>query len=146
MLQTHHLLSLNFPSLSLTIPKNSTFFRSPPFLSAFPRRRPLIELYCLAQAQEPTTNITAPTTSEEGPVELPQSIFATTDEPSSLQVATSVLLTGAISVFLFRALRRRAKRAKELVSVCYFSNFLILSVCLVYLLLYSFNIQCDELG
>ncbi|TXG66837.1 hypothetical protein EZV62_008112 [Acer yangbiense] len=42
------------------------------------------------------------------------SIFATTDDPTSLQVATSVLLTGAISVFLFRSLRRRAKRSKEL--------------------------------
>lgn len=147
MLQTHHLLSLNFPFTVSHHPQKLNFLQKPTIsLSAFPLRRPLIEPYCLAQAQEPTTNITAPTTSEEGPVELPQSIFATTDEPSSLQVATSVLLTGAISVFLFRALRRRAKRAKELVSVCYFSNFLILSVCLVYLLLYSFNIQCDELG
>lgn len=119
MLQTHHLLSLNFPFTVSHHPQKLNFLQKPTIsLSAFPRRRPLIEPYCLAQAQEPTTNITAPTTSEEGPVELPQSIFATTDEPSSLQVATSVLLTGAISVFLFRALRRRAKRAKELVSVC----------------------------
>ncbi|KAL9441114.1 hypothetical protein AB3S75_019730 [Citrus x aurantiifolia] len=115
MLQTHHLLSLNFPFTVSHHPQKLNFLQKPTIsLSAFPRRRPLIEPYCLAQAQEPTTNITAPTTSEEGPVELPQSIFATTDEPSSLQVATSVLLTGAISVFLFRALRRRAKRAKEL--------------------------------
>ncbi|XP_049402256.1 uncharacterized protein LOC125866015 [Solanum stenotomum] len=54
---------------------------------------------------------------EEGPIELPSSItniFATSDDPSPLQTATSLLLTGAISVFLFRSLRRRAKRAKEL--------------------------------
>ncbi|XP_059301196.1 uncharacterized protein LOC132053263 [Lycium ferocissimum] len=54
---------------------------------------------------------------EEGPIELPSSItdiFATSDDPSTLQTATSLLLTGAISVFLFRSLRRRAKRAKEL--------------------------------
>ncbi|KAH7544082.1 hypothetical protein JRO89_XS15G0101900 [Xanthoceras sorbifolium] len=51
---------------------------------------------------------------KEGPVELTQSIFATTDDPTPIQVATSVLLTGAISIFLFRALRRRAKRSKEL--------------------------------
>ncbi|XP_024979950.1 uncharacterized protein LOC112516928 isoform X1 [Cynara cardunculus var. scolymus] len=54
---------------------------------------------------------------EDGPVELPFSLpsfISTNDDPSTLQVATSVLLTGAISVFLFRSLRRRAKRAKEL--------------------------------
>lgn len=54
---------------------------------------------------------------EDGPVELPFSIpsfISTDDDPSTLQVATSVLLTGAISIFLFRSLRRRAKRAKEL--------------------------------
>ncbi|KAL4293561.1 hypothetical protein AHAS_Ahas18G0140400 [Arachis hypogaea] len=59
---------------------------------------------------------TAP--ADQGPIELPfsstQSIFATTDDPSPIQVASSVLLTGAVSIFLFRALRRRAKRAKEL--------------------------------
>lgn len=72
-----------------------------------------------AQLSEATT-ATATTQLEDGPIELPpfsssSSIFATTDDPSPLQVATSVLLTGAIAVFLFRSLRRRAKRAKELV-------------------------------
>ncbi|WOL08373.1 hypothetical protein Cni_G17126 [Canna indica] len=56
--------------------------------------------------------------SGDGPIELPPSsgpsIFAVDDNPTPLQVSTSVLLTGAISVFLFRSLRRRAKRAKEL--------------------------------
>lgn len=132
MLQTYHLLSSNFPFTVSHHPQKLNFLQKPTIsLLAFPRPRPLIEPYCLAQTQEPTTNTTAPTTSEEGPVELTQSIFATTDDPSPLQVSTSVLLTGAISVFLFRALRRRAKRAKELVSVYYFSNFLILSLCLV---------------
>ncbi|XP_021719261.1 uncharacterized protein LOC110686948 [Chenopodium quinoa] len=54
---------------------------------------------------------------EEGPIELSPdtpSIFATNDDPTPLQVSTSVLLTGAITVFLFRSIRRRAKRAKEL--------------------------------
>ncbi|PHT69615.1 hypothetical protein T459_24719 [Capsicum annuum] len=54
---------------------------------------------------------------DEGPIELPSAIrdvFATNDDPSPLQTATSLLLTGAISVFLFRSVRRRAKRAKEL--------------------------------
>ncbi|KAK6134620.1 hypothetical protein DH2020_031630 [Rehmannia glutinosa] len=64
-----------------------------------------------------TTAITdSPPPAEEGPVELSSSIspiFATSDDPSPLQTATSVLLTGAITVLLFRSLRRRAKRAKE---------------------------------
>ncbi|PIN15724.1 hypothetical protein CDL12_11620 [Handroanthus impetiginosus] len=68
-------------------------------------------------SEEPTTTATTSSTPpEEGPVELPPSIppiFATSDEPTPLQTATSVLLTGAITVFLFRSLRRRAKRARE---------------------------------
>lgn len=79
-------------------------------MSVQPRTRPKP---WLAQITEPT-NTAAP---EDGPIELPpdsSSIFATTDDPSPLQVATSVLLTGSISVFLFRALRRRAKRVKEM--------------------------------
>lgn len=51
----------------------------------------------------------------ELPPSSPSTIFALDDNPSPLQVSTSVLLTGAISVFLFRSLRRRARRAKELV-------------------------------
>ncbi|KAI4333626.1 hypothetical protein L6164_018407 [Bauhinia variegata] len=51
--------------------------------------------------------------TEQGSVEL-SSIFATTDDPSRIQVAASVLLTGAITAFLFPSVRRRAKRAKEL--------------------------------
>ncbi|KAK7859585.1 hypothetical protein CFP56_004791 [Quercus suber] len=51
-------------------------------------------------------------------MELPPSspsIFSTTDNPSTIQVTTSVLLTGTIFVFLFRSIRRHAKHAKELV-------------------------------
>lgn len=66
----------------------------------------------------------------EGPVELPfsstPSIFATSDDPSPIQVASSVLLTGAVSVFLFRSLRRRAQRVKQSVSTlfsCFFFSF-----------------------
>ncbi|KAF8656286.1 hypothetical protein HU200_060761 [Digitaria exilis] len=51
----------------------------------------------------------------EGPVELrAPTLFSTDDNPTPLQTATSLLLTGAISIFLFRSLRRRARRAKEL--------------------------------
>ncbi|KAL0306542.1 UNVERIFIED_CONTAM: hypothetical protein Sradi_6071500 [Sesamum radiatum] len=73
-------------------------------------------------SEEPTTTArtaaasSAESPPEEGPIELPPSIppiFATSDEPTPLQTATSVLLTGAITVFLFRSLRRRANRAKE---------------------------------
>lgn len=63
---------------------------------------------------------------EDGPIELTpsssspfsstNSIFATSDDPTPLQLATSVLLTGAITVFLIRSVRRRAKRSKELVN------------------------------
>ncbi|KAF0934709.1 hypothetical protein E2562_028306 [Oryza meyeriana var. granulata] len=51
----------------------------------------------------------------DGPVELrTPTLFSIDENPTPLQTATSVLLTGAISVFLFRSLRRRARRAKEL--------------------------------
>ncbi|XP_075521775.1 uncharacterized protein LOC142555024 [Primulina tabacum] len=69
----------------------------------------------LTAATTAVTPVVAP--AVEGPVELPPSvpsIFATTDDPTLLQTATSVLLTGAITVFLFRSLRRRAQRAKEM--------------------------------
>ncbi|KAF8024121.1 hypothetical protein BT93_F1351 [Corymbia citriodora subsp. variegata] len=96
----------------------------PPLLSAsaLPRRRPRRrprprpDPSWLARASEPAA-AAAEEEPPEGPVELPSSapsVFASTDDPTTLQVATSVLLTGAISVFLFRSVRRRAKRAKEL--------------------------------
>eukprot|EP00262_Sarcandra_glabra_P018389 TRINITY_DN657_c0_g2_i1.p1 TRINITY_DN657_c0_g2~~TRINITY_DN657_c0_g2_i1.p1 ORF type:complete len:301 (-),score=51.68 TRINITY_DN657_c0_g2_i1:104-1006(-) len=78
----------------------------------------------LALAQLPDEPTTPPSEQEQqGPIQLPSissssssssPLFGNPDDPSPLQVATSVLLTGAISVFLFRSLRRRAKRAKEL--------------------------------
>jgi hypothetical protein len=68
---------------------------------------------------QPPPPVSAPPpldTTDEGPVELSgPTLFSVDDNPTPLQVATSVLLTGAISVFLFRSLRRRARRAKELV-------------------------------
>ncbi|KAI3774969.1 hypothetical protein L1987_49535 [Smallanthus sonchifolius] len=110
-----HLLSsssslLLLPHFSLT--PNLHFLRTSgqpphPLSPQFPTRplRPLL------------AHFTDSALPEDGPVELPfspPSFIATDDDPSTLQVATSVLLTGAISVFLFRSLRRRAKRAKEL--------------------------------
>lgn len=131
MLQSHsyHFLSPNFP-----IPL-SQLYNAPPFsyplinfpyrptallhVSGLPRVRP--ETW-LAQVPE-TTSTAAP---EEGPIEIPPStpsIFATTDDPAPIQIATSVLLTGSISIFLFRALRRRARRAKELVNFLFLSHW-----------------------
>lgn len=139
MLQSlsYHFLSPNFP-ISLPHLHNSSLFPYPlvsvPYrptnlhhVSALPRTRP--ETW-LAQVPE-STSTAAP---EEGPIELPPStpsIFATTDDPSPIQVATSVLLTGAISVFLFRAVRRRAKRAKELVFFLFHSFFLSFAILFV---------------
>ncbi|PON39002.1 Transmembrane protein [Parasponia andersonii] len=134
MLQSQqHILTSTFTSLfpfSLPHPHShflsfihtstSTSSRPISLCSAPPRPRPKPEPWLAQAASEPTTATTGPTTpeeEEEGPIELFQStspIFATSDDPSAIQVATSVLLTGAISVFLFRSLRRRARRAKEL--------------------------------
>ncbi|XP_017249774.1 uncharacterized protein LOC108220500 [Daucus carota subsp. sativus] len=103
MLHSHHLLSSLHPALH-------SHPRIPPFSLSPPLRRPIPVFtrpgLCLAQPND-----------EVGPIELPpesNSIFATDDDPTNLQVATSVLLTGAISVFLFRSIRRRVKRSKEL--------------------------------
>ncbi|KAF8391292.1 hypothetical protein HHK36_023594 [Tetracentron sinense] len=118
MLQAHHFpltRSLHHSSIStLSSSSLSSPYRPPTLHSVRTNLRTRPQPW-LAQLPEPTTTTT--TTPQDGPVELPPSstaIFATTDNPSPLQVATSVLLTGAISVFLFRSLRRRAKRAKEL--------------------------------
>ncbi|ONI12586.1 hypothetical protein PRUPE_4G173400 [Prunus persica] len=175
MLQTQHLLCSHFP-ICLSPPQ--THFLFPPSLSSSPlnflykpvslcsvsahsRSRP--EQW-LAEAPEPTTSIpTAPYTplefAPEGPDELPPSsspVFATTDDPSSIQVATSVLLTGAISVFLFRSLRRRARRAKELVrqititirtiinGLCYLATF-VFGINAVGLVLYAGQLAINSI-
>ncbi|XP_050368944.1 uncharacterized protein LOC126787053 [Argentina anserina] len=132
MLHTQHLLPLLLPNPTFSLSPPQFHFLSPPNLSS----PPLNSLYksinhislsanstptpdqWLAQAPEPpagTGTYTIP--DEEDPIEILDSdspIFATDDDPSFIQTATSVLLTGAITVFLFRSLRRRAKRAKEL--------------------------------
>ncbi|CAN1288022.1 hypothetical protein LINPERPRIM_LOCUS19803 [Linum perenne] len=81
---------------------------------------PSASLYTwLAEISDPATVIVpVPVPDDGGPVELEfpsfSDVFSTTDDPSPIQIATSVLLTGAIFVFLFRSIRRRIKRAKEL--------------------------------
>ncbi|KAJ6806586.1 uncharacterized protein M6B38_175635 [Iris pallida] len=110
MLHSPHLLS-HFPT-SLPFPHRHfpPIPHFPPFSAPLPTS--------LHHSPPPPLRAAAqPEPEPEGPVELfPSStpIFAVDDNPSNLQVATSVLLTGAISVFLFRSLRRRANRFKEL--------------------------------
>ncbi|XVF18770.1 hypothetical protein REPUB_Repub11eG0052000 [Reevesia pubescens] len=124
MLQSLHLRSSPFP-LSLPPLHNPCYsqlflLQKPSVFAPFSAQSKAHLGPLLAQAQEPFTTIAdAAEEEEEGPFELPPSttstsIFATNDDPTPLQTATSVLLTGAVGVFLFRALRRRAKRAKEL--------------------------------
>ncbi|CAN8259301.1 unnamed protein product [Cochlearia groenlandica] len=106
-LRTSRLISLHRAPFS-TSPIHS--------LSSFPRIRPdRIRIHAVEEIAD------AAEEEEEGPIEITSSpfsstnsIFATTDDPSPLQLATSVMLTGAITIFLFRSLRRRAKRSKEL--------------------------------
>nr|KYP38796.1 hypothetical protein KK1_039936 [Cajanus cajan] len=108
MLQSQFLLPLS-PSLTQTLHK--------PPLSLLPplHHKPTILHSVSVSAIPPFLAQLANEADVEGPVELPfsSSIFATTDDPSPIQVASSVLLTGAISVFLFRSLRRRAQRVKQ---------------------------------
>ncbi|CAI0408371.1 unnamed protein product [Linum tenue] len=101
----------SFPCCCLGNPNPAALFSS---LSALPR--PFLEPWL---ADITTIEVPVPLPEDGGgPIELPfptaPSIFATTDDPSLLQIATSVLLTGAILIFLVRSIRRRFKRAKEL--------------------------------
>uniref|UniRef100_M1BX23 Uncharacterized protein n=1 Tax=Solanum tuberosum TaxID=4113 RepID=M1BX23_SOLTU len=128
MLQTKSFLSSNY-FFPLTFPPNPITSLTPfhNFLQKSNSTRRSVSATkshapssLLAEAPDETVISVDETTNappEEGPIELPSSItdiFATSDDPSPLQTATSLLLTGAVSVFLFRSLRRRAKRAKEL--------------------------------
>ncbi|KAF5728261.1 hypothetical protein HS088_TW21G00406 [Tripterygium wilfordii] len=106
---SHHHHLHRSPSISLI-----SFHKPTKFFSVSASIPPRSDTW-LAELQDSTNTTGAP--EEEGPIELPLSspnLFAITDDPSPLQVATSVLLTGAITVLLFRSVRRRAKRAREL--------------------------------
>ena len=119
MLHSHyhtHILSPNY-AVPLSFARNSSkslnFLHKPTILNSVSvSALPPLSSSWLVQLAELTT------LTDEGPIELPlssPSIFATTQEASPIQVAATVLLTGAITVFLFRSVRRRVKRAKELV-------------------------------
>ncbi|XP_047342646.1 uncharacterized protein LOC124946125 [Impatiens glandulifera] len=123
MLQSQRLLSSNFlyyPTtggpylLPHSLPNHFNFTRKSITLRTARAARPET---LLSEALPDVPTVTA-TATDEGPIEIPPSspsIFAVDDNDASpLQIATSVLLTGAISIFLFRSLRRRAKRAKEM--------------------------------
>lgn len=161
MLQTQHLLRSNFP-ICLSPPQTHSLF--PPNLSSSPlnflykpinhcsfsaRSSPRPEQW-LAEVPEPSTGTgTYTVPDEEGPIEILDTdspVFATTDDPSFIQTATSVLLTGAIAVFLFRSLRRRAKRAKELVKIIAFSSFHLCMKITVFSVLLLYSLEFYELG
>lgn len=121
MLQTHR-QPLPFSAAGCLFPPLSASPSAFPFSLNFPFRAPNRSSTCYAQktltAKLPEKAIAAEPLPEDGPIELfpsPTPLFATSDEPTPLQTATSVLLTGAITVFLFRSLRRRAKLAKDTV-------------------------------
>ncbi|XP_020598992.1 uncharacterized protein LOC110038479 [Phalaenopsis equestris] len=122
MLHAHH-SALHLSSLApLTSPVRNRPspifpFHSPlVFISL--RQSPLAAVFRPWLAELPEFFPPSPIGETEGPVEIlsssSSSLFAINDSLTPLQTATSVLLTGAITVFLFRSLRRRAKRAKEL--------------------------------
>ncbi|KAL0910338.1 hypothetical protein M5K25_021311 [Dendrobium thyrsiflorum] len=120
MLRTHHIaLHLSPLSSSLRHRRSPLFpFHAPLiFISLRPSALAAVFRPWLAELPEPSSP-QSPIRETEGPIELisssSSSLFAIDDNPTPLQTATSVLLTGAITVFLFRSLRRRAKRAKEL--------------------------------
>lgn len=110
----HHLLFSSLPlRLSLTTTHHNSSLPSLHFL-----HRPIITTTTTTttvSAIPPTAAWLAKLTTQDfAHFELPSSHLFT-DDPSTIQVACSVLLTGAITVFFFRSVQRRAKRAKELV-------------------------------
>lgn len=109
-----HLLFSSLPlRLSLTTTHHNSSLPSLHFL-----HRPIITTTTTTttvSAIPPTAAWLAKLTTQDfAHFELPSSHLFT-DDPSTIQVACSVLLTGAITVFFFRSVQRRAKRAKELV-------------------------------
>ncbi|CAA7028410.1 unnamed protein product [Microthlaspi erraticum] len=135
VLQSHQcLFSFTTPAFSLPHRIRTTrlisLYRPPdsnsqfPSLSGFSRTRPDRFRLPASKKIADLAEVKEEGEGEDGPIELPppssspfsstNSIFATSDDPSPLQLATSVMLTGAITIFLFRSLRRRAKRSKEL--------------------------------
>lgn len=73
------------------------------------------ELYDLA-SQIPNSLYSLSEEMTDGPIELPPELLDPLAIPaaSPLQVAASIVLTGLITVLLFRSIRRRSKRAKEM--------------------------------
>ncbi|XP_057445912.1 uncharacterized protein LOC130738032 isoform X2 [Lotus japonicus] len=98
----HHLLFSNLP-VPLTLTHHHSSFSHPPpsHLLHFLHRPTII----------PHTISAIPPTLSSWLTELTTG----TDDPSStIQVTSTILVTGAITLFFFRTLQRRAKRAKEL--------------------------------
>ncbi|KAI5411794.1 uncharacterized protein LOC127086282 [Lathyrus oleraceus] len=104
---THHHNHNHKPSLLPFLHKKPTSFS----ISAIPPSTSS----ALTFLADIITTIT--TDGADGPIEIPSlsspSLLSTTDDPSFIQIASSILLTGAISFLLFRSFRRRAKRLKQ---------------------------------
>lgn len=73
------------------------------------------ELYDIA-SQIPNSFYSLSEDITDGPIELPPELLdpLAIPEASPLQVAASIVLTGLITVLLFRSIRRRSRRAKEM--------------------------------
>lgn len=99
-------------------------FSTFPFsLTTHPNHHLSPSLHFLHRSSTPTSTVSAIpsaawlsdlTPQDFGPIQLPSSL-PFSDDPSTVQVASTVLLTGALTVFLFRTVQRRIKRAKQLV-------------------------------
>ncbi|XP_014489975.1 uncharacterized protein LOC106752744 [Vigna radiata var. radiata] len=98
-------------------------FSTFPFsLTTHPNHHLSPSLHFLHRSSTPTSTVSAIpsaawlsdlTPQDFGPIQLPSSL-PFSDDPSTVQVASTVLLTGALTVFLFRTVQRRIKRAKQL--------------------------------
>ncbi|XP_047150265.1 uncharacterized protein LOC124822316 [Vigna umbellata] len=112
MVHSHHHLLL-FSTLPFSLTAHHNHHLSP-------------SLHFLHRPSTPTSTVSAIpsaawlsdlTAQDFGPIQLPFSAPSSlpfSDDPSTVQVASTVLLTGALTVFFFRTVQRRIKRAKQL--------------------------------
>lgn len=113
MLHSHFHYHLLFP---ITTPHHYPSFSSSPSSSP-----PLVHFL---HHRPKNKNIHSPHTTVVSaiPSWITQLTTTVTEDPSAIQVSSSVLLTTAITVFVFPSLQRRIKKAKQLVYIlCFFS-------------------------
>ncbi|KAG0622808.1 hypothetical protein M758_3G125200 [Ceratodon purpureus] len=111
------LMPANFaPSLRRYSRRGNSSTSSGPFrVAATMNLDSMSELYDIA-SQIPNSLYSLSEDITDGPIELPPELLdpLAIPEASPLQVAASVVLTGLITVLLFRSIRRRSRRAKEM--------------------------------